>query len=155
MIFISSYLNTILNRYHIPKHGQIPPRPISKKREQKILIVEDNIINQKIEVIFLNHFGYKNVEIASSGNEAITKCLTIKYSLILLDIGLPDMNGFKVCQEIRKNYVYQSIPIIAISAYTKKDIEDKCIISGINEVISKPIFISELKIVINKFLEGP
>lgn len=152
MISTSAYQTTFQKNFIRSKVCHLSQRLLFKKSETKILIVEDNIINQKIEVIFLNNFGYENIDIACSGEEAIEKCMNTNYSLILLDIGLPDINGFKVSQNIRRNTKNHLVPIIAISAYRQQDIEDKCYISGMNHVMSKPLFINDLKSVIEKFI---
>lgn len=119
----------------------------------RILLVEDNLINQKIEILILNDIGVSNIDIACNGNEAVILSNLNDYSLILLDIGLPGINGFKVSQYIRNNTKNHNTPIIAISAYTKDDIEDKCYISGINYILSKPINLDVLREAVLKWIE--
>ena len=115
-------------------------------------MVEDNVINQKIEILFLKDMGIFDIDLVHDGDEAMSLCSINSYSLILLDIGLPGLNGFKVSQLIRNNTKNKSVPIIAITAFTKEDIEVKCYISGINYVITKPILINELKTAINQLI---
>ena len=103
----------------------------------KILLIEDNTIVIKITNRILNELGFYNIKIAENGNDAL-KLIDESYSLILLDIGLPDMNGFDLCCMLRKNNKYKDMPIIAHTTQTE-DIEEKCKLAGVNDILIKPV----------------
>jgi len=111
----------------------------------EILLVEDNRINQQVALGILNKFGY-SVDIAVNGLDAI-KVLekgedNKSYQLILMDCQMPEMDGYQTTEYIRKksgNLIDTNIPIIAMTANTMKGDKEKCLNSGMNDYISKPI----------------
>jgi len=119
----------------------------------KILLVEDNFLNQKV-VTF--HLKKKNYEIVSA--EDWRKALKLfnqgDIDLILMDIMLPEMNGFEITQEIRKqeeeNDVKQRVPIIAVTANTLDNDREKCLKAGMNEYLPKPFTAQDLYRVIEE-----
>lgn len=113
----------------------------------KILVVEDNPINQKIAKLFLESFGY-TVDIAANGQEAL-EMANRDYALILMDIGLPDMDGIEITQNIRQKN--KNVPIIACTA-SGESYRDKCLNAGMNDFILKPIMSDDLKILIKKYI---
>jgi CheY-like chemotaxis protein len=117
-------------------------KPFSSK---KILVVEDNLLNQKVARLFLEDMGYK-VDIAANGKQAL-EMFNQDYDAVLMDIGLPDMDGYEISIEIRK--IDKTVPIIA---YTASGDESKCLEAGMNEFTAKPIMFDELKAVLAKYL---
>jgi PAS domain S-box-containing protein len=109
----------------------------TKLKDIKILVAEDVLLNQLLIKIVLGNFNF-DVEIADNGKIAIDKIKTNQYDLILMDLHMPEMNGFETTNYIRKEMKSQ-IPIIALTAdVTQSDI-DKCMVIGMNDYISKPI----------------
>ncbi len=111
----------------------------------KILLVEDNLINQKVASYTLTKKG-ASVEIANHGKEAIVLIEKNRYDIILMDIQMPEMDGFETTQYIR-NSVKESIsktPIIAMTASALISEKNKCLASGMNDYISKPFQAKEL-----------
>jgi CheY-like chemotaxis protein len=115
----------------------------------KILVVEDNAINQKVARLLLESKGY-TVEIAATGKDAVYLATTHKYSLILMDLGLPDIDGLEATRQIRK--VDAAIPIIALTA-NGKDFRRQCLEAGMNDFELKPFLIESLKEKIEKYLK--
>lgn len=110
-----------------------------QKLNLNCLLVEDNKINQKIAKLMLNEIGC-SVDVANSGIDALSRLSADqKYDTILMDIGLPDMDGFEVASAIRKNDSFKNIPIIAMTAHALECDREKCYSSGMNGVIIKPI----------------
>jgi PAS domain S-box-containing protein len=121
-------------------------------REIRILLAEDNVINQRIAVRLLKDTGF-NVDTAESGKEAMAKLNSHKFDLILMDIQMPDMDGFTVTDMIRKSSAsYRSIPIIAITAHAMVGYREKCLSAGMNDYVSKPVVPEELIRKINTLL---
>jgi two-component system aerobic respiration control sensor histidine kinase ArcB len=131
--------DTQLTLLFCPKEASSAKAP---KRDTSfvILLVEDNAIAAKVATLLLTRLG-ASVKVAYTGKAAIEEATQKNYDLILLDIGLPDMSGIEVAQEIRtfeagKN---RSTPIVALTAHVGKEEEQACLDAGINEVLSKPL----------------
>lgn len=105
----------------------------------KILLVEDNLINQRVVLHFLKDLGCKT-DIADNGILALKLFKKNTYDLILMDIGLPDMDGFVVTQKIRElEKSDHHTPVIALTAYASENDREKCLRAGIDNVLTKPI----------------
>jgi len=113
----------------------------------KILIVEDNLINQKVAQLFLENLGYE-ADIAANGQQALA-IFNRGYALILMDLGLPDMDGIEITKKIRERDKH--IPIIACTA-SGENYKAKCLAAGMNDFIIKPILLDTLKTLLAKFL---
>lgn len=114
---------------------QVPVKEIAKKT--RVLAVEDITLNQLLVKIMLTEFGF-DVDIAANGKIAVEKMAEHDYDIILMDLQMPEMNGFETTAHIR-NVMHSQIPIIATTAdVTTVDFE-KCIAAGMNDYISKPI----------------
>ncbi|WP_017259654.1 response regulator [Pedobacter arcticus] len=114
----------------------------SKKFPLKILIAEDNIINQKLISKILNKFGY-DPEIASDGNVVISMCKTTDFDLILMDVLMPKMDGLETTRYIRKNLNHQPKVIAMTANAMPKDRED-CMSAGMDDYLSKPFKLNDL-----------
>ena len=104
-----------------------------------LLLVEDNILNQKLIFLNLIKFGFK-IDVANNGLEAIDKFRERKYNLILMDLMMPFMDGLEATQEIRN---IESVngghtPIIGLTANTYDADREKCLSSGMDEFMTKP-----------------
>lgn len=105
----------------------------------RILLVEDNIINQKIAKIMLEDFGC-SVTIMGNGKDVLTKINQLAcYDIIFMDIGLPDVSGFDIVKRIRKEEDLKETPIIAMTAHILEPDRKRAIESGMNKIIAKPI----------------
>ncbi len=117
-----------------------------------ILVAEDQIINRKIVVQLLEKKGYK-VKAVENGREAFEHAVSQRYDLILMDVQMPEMDGFDATQHIRtaekdKNY---HTPIVAMTAHAMKGDREKCLAAGMDHYITKPINPAELYETIEKF----
>lgn len=109
------------------------------KQSVRILLAEDNLVNQKLATMMLGKAGYK-VEVATNGKIAYEMYTSNpdNYDTILMDIQMPEMDGLETTRKIRENG-HASVPIIAMTANAMKGDREKCIESGMNDYISKPI----------------
>ncbi len=123
-------------------------------KDANLLLVEDNLINQKIVTLSLQRF-IKNIDIAANGKEALEKFGTAKYDIILMDIQMPVMDGFIATKKIRE--IEQSsnsyTPIIAITANAMSGDRENCLAAGMDDYISKPLQIDVLVMKIKELLE--
>ena len=104
----------------------------------KILIVEDNIFNQKIAVLTLKKLGYQ-ADIVADGHEAVTALSTQEYDLVFMDVLMPVMDGLTATKIIRENSGSTTKPwIIALTANVLPEDRQACIDAGMNDYISKP-----------------
>ena len=107
-----------------------------------ILLTEDNEINQQVATELMEDAGF-TVEIARNGQVALDKLISSgepsKYALIFMDIQMPVMDGYAATEEIRKLSEYKDIPIIAMTADAMTGVKEKCIKSGMNDMVTKPI----------------
>jgi len=112
-----------------------------------ILLVEDNILNQKVVSFNLKKFNY-TVTSVRSGTEALEAVEQQTFNLILMDLMLPGMNGYEITQEIRKleqkKEIAPGVPIIAITANTLDNDREKCLSVGMNDYLSKPFTAEQL-----------
>jgi signal transduction histidine kinase/CheY-like chemotaxis protein len=118
-----------------------------------ILLVEDNKINQRIAILNLEKLGYK-VEIAENGEEALSKYRHKRYDLIFMDVQMPVMDGLEATRQIRELESeipgHHPIHIIAMTANAMKGDRETCIEAGMNDYISKPFRVEELRKVIHR-----
>ena len=127
------------------------------KPKENILIVEDNIINQKVARSILQGLGKKAIDIASNGLEAMQLSANKTYQLILMDCNMPEMDGYQTAKAIRQIEKYKPTPehsvIVAVTANTILGDKDKCFASGMDAYITKPILKNNLKKVLDTYLE--
>ncbi|WP_299495406.1 ATP-binding protein [uncultured Shewanella sp.] len=129
--------------------------PQQDSLQKCILIVEDNLVNQKVVSLFLSKEGYR-YEIANNGLEAVEKIKSNSdFDLILMDCMMPEMDGFTATTNIRQYEKEQQIPphpIIALTASILDQDIKKCAQVGMNDYLSKPIQKAKLFEMINKYL---
>lgn len=123
---------------------------LEENLEIKILVVEDNKINQLVTKKIIQQ-QKQACKIVSSGLEAIEVLKVESYDVILMDINMPELNGFETTIEIRKMAIY--VPIIALTAYNKKQVLQQAKLSGIDAVLVKPFEPTRLFEVIRKLLK--
>jgi signal transduction histidine kinase len=110
---------------------------------QKILIIDDQVENFEIMEAFLSNDAYQ-LYYASSGTKAFSLLETLEPDVILLDIMMPEMDGIEVCTRLRNNDIYQSIPIIMVTALNTKEDLAHALEQGANDFVTKPINSLEL-----------
>ncbi len=120
----------------------------------KILLVEDNEINQKLTVKILSKAGF-TCDVASDGSKAVEACKNKEYDAILMDCQMPIMDGYEATKTIRGLEIENNkipVPIIALTADVMGEVVDKCHSHGMNDYISKPVSAEKLVEIISKHL---
>ncbi|HYL93471.1 MAG TPA: response regulator, partial [Alphaproteobacteria bacterium] len=118
---------------------------------RRILVVEDNVFNQKVAVAMLNRLGHI-VTVANSGSEAILLSSQKYFDLVLMDIQMPGMDGFEATRLLREQQRLSGrhVPIIALTAHAMTGDRDKCMAAGVDDYISKPINREVLRAMIDR-----
>jgi CheY-like chemotaxis protein len=110
----------------------------------RILLVEDNVVNQKLALRLLSLMGYQ-ADIASNGIEAIEAIERQRYDLVLMDVQMPEMDGIDATENIVQHVPPNDRPwIVAMSANAMDGDRERCLDAGMNDYISKPIHVEEL-----------
>ncbi|WP_412757027.1 PAS domain-containing protein [Legionella bozemanae] len=132
---------------------QQAPDSSAKLFKHRILLVEDNTIAQTIAKEMLNQCNC-HIDVAADGQSALQFWKKNKYDLIFMDIGLPDMDGYQVTHHIRVQEIAKNhhTPIIALTAHVGEENKQRCIESGINAVLSKPLTQKNCCDILNSFI---
>jgi two-component system, sensor histidine kinase and response regulator len=122
-------------------------------RRMRVLLVEDNLINQKVATRLLEKRGCA-VELAATGKEALAALARQSFDIILMDVQMPDMNGFEATRAIREREksTGSHVPIVAMTAHVMKGDKERCLETGMDGYVSKPIRPEELFSTINELV---
>ncbi|MCB1926656.1 MAG: response regulator [Rhodocyclaceae bacterium] len=115
--------------------SEIDATPFARAR---VLVVEDNLINQRIMRELLNETGL-DVTIAGDGLEALEVIRRQAFDLVLMDLQMPRMDGYQTTAEIREHHDRLSLPIVAMTAHGRDEDREKCLAAGMNDHLSKPV----------------
>lgn len=119
----------------------------------KILLVDDNPINQKVMVAFLKKMGLKTI-LAENGRAALEMVEIHHPDIVFMDLHMPVMDGFEAVAELRDSYSTEQLPIIALTADAFQQQLDKTIASGFNDHLTKPVTLDVLERILEKYLNG-
>ncbi|UKS27577.1 response regulator [Paenibacillus sp. HWE-109] len=139
---------------HLMAGGQLLAAPTIEHLNGRILLVEDNEINQQVALEILEERGY-DIIIAENGQDAIDKLASEAIDLILMDIHMPIMDGVEATKLIREHEAYRHIPIIGLTANVVKQDHERYLRIGMDDVLSKPLDVNRLFSVIGKWLLPP
>ncbi len=130
---------------------------LSEKRKQglRLLLAEDNAINQKLALVLLQKAGY-SVDAVENGLQAVQKAKTERYNAILMDVQMPEVDGFEATYQIRdwEETRERHIPIIAMTANAMAGDREKCLEAGMDDYISKPLEPKVLFNVLDRWIPG-
>jgi signal transduction histidine kinase/CheY-like chemotaxis protein/streptogramin lyase len=120
----------------------------------RILLAEDNLVNQKLASRLLEKRGH-NVVIAANGRQALQRLENEEFDLVLMDVQLPEMDGFETTAMIRKmeQATGAHLPIVAMTAHAMEGDKERCLTAGMDGYLSKPLNIKELLVVVQSVLE--
>ena len=139
----------------VQKAESLSKKTIIAKPDKKgthILIVEDNLVNQKVTVKLLEKLGYNNYQIAINGHEAVEQVKSKGFDLILMDVEMPVMNGLDATKAILELRNIKDMPIIiALTANATNEDRKRCIDSGMSDFLAKPVTLKSLENTIKKW----
>ena len=153
-------ITRVLDRQTASKVEEVPSlvaRPsfldASTREEHRILVVEDNVVNQRVTLLLLQKLGYR-CEVAVNGLEALAALQSRLFDLVLMDCHMPDMDGYQATARIRERErkIGAHIPIIAMTANAMEQDRERCLEAGMDDYISKPVDIKRLSAVLEKWL---
>jgi PAS domain S-box-containing protein len=130
-----------------PAVASAPLRPL------RVLVAEDNAVNQKLILRLLERRGH-SVVLADNGREALTALQKEKFDLVLMDVQMPVVGGFEATAEVRRREQGTSrhLPIVAMTAHAMKGDRERCLAAGMDAYVSKPIHADELVQVVERFV---
>ena len=131
---------------------EIGPSPEPKTAKSlHILLAEDNLINRKLAQTLLERAGHQ-VTTAKNGKTAVELLEEQDFDLVFMDVQMPEMDGFGATGLIRANPKWTKLPIIAMTAHAMKGDRERCLEAGMNDYVSKPLHVDELRAVIERML---
>jgi PAS domain S-box-containing protein len=146
-IYPSTLFNAIMDAFGKQGiHEGRPPKSITtmasiyktRLKGCRVLVVEDNPTNQQVAQAVLEGAGIL-VDIAANGKEALAALQRARYDAVLMDIQMPQMDGYEATRRIREDARFSSLPIIAMTAHAMKGDDEKCLAAGMDDYIAKPI----------------
>jgi PAS domain S-box-containing protein len=146
-------LRVVMGRSH---HHRSPAEPlvtrhsareVEARNRGRMLIVEDNVVNQKVAVRLLENLGYK-ADVAANGLEAIEALRRLPYDMVLMDCHMPELDGFEATRRIRQleasGELKRHIPVIALTANAMQEDRERCLRAGMDDYMSKPVNVEHL-----------
>jgi PAS domain S-box-containing protein len=154
-------LALVLGRKEAPRAGPVPglvtrhTMSEARRRRIRLLLAEDNAINQLVAVKMLEKMGYR-VDVVATGQEALVALQDRPYDLVLMDCQMPEMDGFEATRHIRDPQsaaLNHQVPVIAMTAYAMKRDREKCLEAGMDDYLSKPVQAAQLAAVLERWLD--
>ncbi|HSD59131.1 MAG TPA: PAS domain S-box protein [Methanotrichaceae archaeon] len=125
-------------------------QPSSQPASLRLLLAEDNVVNQKVALRMLKKIGYR-ADVVANGLEVLRALERQSYDIILMDVQMPEMDGLEAARAIRQLPQERQPKIIAITAYALEGDREKCLEAGMDDYISKPVKMDELAEVLSKY----
>ncbi len=135
-------------------HDEMPGRARMKLAGRRVLLVEDNPINQEVGQGLLAETGV-DVRVVENGKAALEMLEAEAFDLVLMDIQMPDMSGYEVTEILRRDPRFDKMPVVAMTAHALKDARDAAAAAGMNDFLAKPIDPELFYAVLGKYLDLP
>ena len=152
----STLFNAIVEALTLSDDGEALPVPVSMPTINlsgaRVLVVEDNRINQRIAREILQGVGVE-VEIAANGAIAVQVVRDHSFDLVLMDLQMPEMDGYQATRMIRKDKQFDALPIVAMTAHAMAGDREKCLDAGMNDHLAKPIDPNHLFAVLQRWID--
>ena len=137
-------------RFKLERAPETPSDPeLAKRHPHKILLAEDNAVNQKLALRLLANMGYIP-DVVGDGLQALAALDGSDHDVVLMDVQMPELDGLEATRRIRKQWPDRKLHIVAMTANAMAGDRDACIAAGMNDYVSKPIRPAELAAALNK-----
>ncbi|MEA2664717.1 MAG: two-component system, sensor histidine kinase and response regulator, partial [Candidatus Eremiobacteraeota bacterium] len=126
--------------------------PVEPRRE-RVLIVEDNAVNQRLATRQLQRLGF-SADVVGNGAEAVAAGEDVRYDLIFMDVQMPVMDGFEATAAIRRRELrtHAHVPIVAMTANARGEDRDNCLAAGMDDFVSKPVTLGDLRRIAERWM---
>ncbi len=143
----------ISKKTQVPENPAVFNRDMSQEMPLKILVAEDNMINQKLITKILSQLGFQ-ADVVSNGLEAIEELKRVRYDVVFMDVQMPEMDGLEATKYIVQNWKSDERPfVIAMTANVMQGDKEKCLNAGMDDYLSKPVVIDDVQKIIKKWVE--
>jgi CheY-like chemotaxis protein len=133
-----------------------PPAPdgfdldLARRSPLRILLAEDNVVNQRVASVILGKFGY-DADVVGNGREALEAMARASYDLVLMDVQMPELDGLEATRRIRATPARAHRPsIIAMTANARQEDVQECLAAGMDGVLTKPVSVADLRVLLQK-----
>ena len=156
----SSFIHGIIGLFQnlaLAKAGsaKAPERPVGEEIPLEVLLAEDNAVNQKVALRFLERLGYR-ADAVANGLEAVTTLENRRYDLVLMDVQMPEMDGYEATRQIRARLPADRQPkIIALTANAMQGDRELAVAAGMDDHISKPVKMQDISAAIRRHFGKP
>jgi signal transduction histidine kinase/CheY-like chemotaxis protein/ligand-binding sensor domain-containing protein len=139
----------------VPEAARLPEEAEKAASRFKILLADDNLVNQRLALRLLRKMGHQ-VAVAQTGREALNALRSEKFDLVLMDVQMPEMDGFEATREIRNSEEgrQEHVPVIAMTAHAMSGDHESCLKAGMDDYIAKPINREELRQAIERVMKA-
>jgi polar amino acid transport system substrate-binding protein len=154
----SQLYDALSDAVHTRSRDVEPVTPASEvtPRSERVLIVEDNQVNQRLAVKQLQRLGF-DADTVSNGREAVAAQAKRPYDLIFMDVQMPVMDGFEASAEIRRGEIRsrRHVTIVAMTANALREDREACLAAGMDDYVSKPVSLAALRDIMDRWLPEP
>jgi CheY-like chemotaxis protein len=134
-----------------PRRDAAPPAPLAPPLVAlRVLLAEDNQVNQRIALAMLKRLGHRAV-LVSNGQAAVEQTERERFDVVLMDVQMPEMSGLDAATAIRRRerYTGEALPIIALTAHAMEGDKERCLASGMTAYLSKPLTLEALRLALD------
>ena len=144
-----------LGRETAPQPGTLARKLVRAQAGQRVLVAEDNPVNQRVAVRMLERLGY-SAEVANTGKEALDALQRERFALVLMDCQMPELDGWEATAEIRRREAAGAprTTIVALTANAMQGDAERCLAAGMDDYLSKPVQLADLATLLAKYLDG-
>jgi len=136
-------LGAVVAQPKAPPQAPASTQPLGQRHPLRILLAEDNAVNQKLALRLLAQLGYE-ARVAGDGQQAIDALVDSAFDVVLMDVQMPELDGLEATRRIRNRWPDRDLRIVAMTANAMAGDREACLAAGMDDYISKPIRVADL-----------